>query len=211
MTRVYRILTASTAILVAFAMVSMTATAQQQMPRTTKESIKGNASITTKQLHGTVDYVEGNNLVVRMTDGGIRKFNVPETRKFIIDGREVTIHDLKPGTKLRAIVTTTATPITERTMTVGTGTVWWVSGNTVILTLPNGENRTYIVKDDYKFNLEDNKDATVADLKKGMRVSAQKIVEEPTMEIASNTVVIGQAPPPASKSVAAPAPAPNKK
>jgi hypothetical protein len=44
-----------------------------------------------------------------MTDGGVREFNVPEDRKFIIDGRELTVHDLKPGTKLSATVTTTAT------------------------------------------------------------------------------------------------------
>jgi hypothetical protein len=52
------------------------------------------------------------------------------------------------------------------------------------------------VQDNYKFNVAGSKDATVADLRKGMRVSAQKIVEEPRTEIASNTVVTGQAPPP---------------
>jgi hypothetical protein len=72
--------------------------------------------------------------------------------------------------------------------------VWWVSGKTVIITLPNGENREYIVKDDYKFNIEGNASATVSDLKKGMKISAEKIVEEPRTEITSDTVVTGQAP-----------------
>jgi hypothetical protein len=188
-----RFLTVSAAVIAAFALVSITAEAQQ-MPQTAKEVIKGNASIKTEQLQGTVEYVEGNTLLVRMTDGAIRKFNVPETRKFIIDGREVTVHDLKPGTKLSATVTTTATPITERTTTVGTGTVFWVGGKTVILTLPNGENKEYTVEDHYNFNIEGNKNATVFDLKKGMRVSAQKIVEEPRTEIVSDTIVTGQAP-----------------
>jgi len=207
-TRVYRILTASIALIAAFTMASMTAIAQQPMPQTTKEVIKGTAAIKTERLQGTVEYVEGNTLLVRMVDGNMREFNVPETRKFVIDGRELTVHDLKPGTKLTATVTTTTTPVTERTTTIGTGKVWYVAAPTVILTLPNGENRQYKVNDNYKFNIE-GREATVFELKKGMTVSAQKIVEEPRTQIASNTEVIGQAPPPpAPKAVVAQAPPP---
>jgi hypothetical protein len=186
-----------------------TASAQQNMPQTTKERIKGAGQVTTEQLRGTVDYVEGNDLVVKMADGEVREFHVPESRKFIIDGKELTVHDLKPGTKLTATVTTTTTPVTERTTTVGTGKVWWVAGKTVILTLPNNENRTYTVKDDYKFTINGNKEATVSDLRKGMVVSAQRITEQPHVEIASDTSVVGQAPPPpAPKPVVAQAPPP---
>ena len=193
-TTVNRLLTVLTRMAIGSVMVLMTGVAQQKMPETTKESVKGKASVTTEQLHGTVEYVEGNDLVVRMTDGSIREFHVPETRKFTIDGRDLTVHELKRGTKLSATVTTTTTPVTDRTTTVGMGTVWWVAGKTVIITLPNGENRTYTVKDDYRFNVEGNKNATVSDLKKGMKISAERIVEEPRTEIVSNTVVTGQAP-----------------
>jgi hypothetical protein len=172
----------------------MTGVAQQTLPQTTKDNIRGKATVTTEQLQGTVEYVEGNRLVVRMINGSIRTFEVPANRRFTIDGRDLTVHDLRPGTKLSATVTTTTTPITDRTTTIGTGTVWWVSGKTVIITLPNGENREYIVKDDYKFNIEGNASATVSDLKKGMKISAEKIVEEPRTEITSDTVVTGQAP-----------------
>ena len=193
-TTVNRLLTVLTGIAIGSVVVLMTGVAQQKLPETTKESIRSKASVTTEQLHGTVEYVEGNDLVVRMTDGSIREFNVPESRKFTIDGRDLTVHDLKRGTKLSATVTTTMTPVTDRTTTVGMGTVWWVAGKTVIITLPNGENRTYTVKDDYRFNVEGNKNATVSDLKKGMKISAERIVEEPRTEIVSNTVVTGQAP-----------------
>ena len=64
------------------------------------------------------------------------------------------MRDLKPGTKLTATVTTTTTPVTVRTTTVGSGRVWYVAGTTVILTLPNGENRQYKVARDYKFTVE---------------------------------------------------------
>jgi hypothetical protein len=174
--------------------VAVAGVAQHETPQTTKESLKGRASVTTEKLQGRVEYVEGNRLVVRMTDGNIREFDVPASRKFIIDGRDLTVHELKPGTTLSATVTTTTTPINDRTTTIGTAKVWWVSGDTLIVTLPNGENRTYKVKPEYKFTVEGNKNATVADLKKGMTISAVKIVEEPRTEIVSDTVVVGQAP-----------------
>jgi len=165
------------------------------MPKTTKETIKGQTTEKTEQLRGTVVFTEGNKLVVRMSSGEIRNFDVPESRRFIVDGKELTVYELKRGTKLTATVTTTTTPVTERTTTVGTGKVWWVAGNTVIITLPNNENRQYKVSEAYRLNV-DGRPASVHELRKGMTISAQKIVEEPRTEIASNTVVSGHAPPP---------------
>lgn len=182
----------------------------QPMPQTRKEAIKGAAATTTEEVRGTVVLVEGKTLVVRLSTGEIRNFEPPASRRFIIDGNEVGLNDLKPGTKLKATVTTTKTSITDRTTTVGTGKVWFVSGNTVILTLPNNENRMYKVAESYRFTVDGQK-ATVHDLRKGMTVAAEKIVEEPRVEIASNTTVTGSAPPPPRPVVAenrAPAPAP---
>jgi hypothetical protein len=189
----HKFLTALTVSVTAVATISMTASAQQK-PQTTKESIKGAPTVLTEHLQGTVEYVEGNDLVVRMSGGGIREFHVPDTRRFLIDGRELTVHELAPGTKLTAVVNTTTTPVIERTTTIGSGKVWFVSGKTVILTLPDGENRTFTVGDNYRFIVDGNHKASVADLRKGMTVSAQKIVESPRTEIASDTVVTGKAP-----------------
>jgi LPXTG-motif cell wall-anchored protein len=76
--------------------------------------------------------------------------------------------------------------------------------------LPNNENKMYKVQDSYRFTVNGEK-ASVHDLKKGMVISAQKIVEEPKTEIASNTEVVGHAPPPPeAKPVVAEAPAPAK-
>ena len=52
---------------------------------TAKESIKGGIELTTEKLSGEVTYVEGNTLVVRLTTGDLRTFNVPESRRFVID------------------------------------------------------------------------------------------------------------------------------
>jgi len=193
-------------------LLGSTLLAQSKMPKTTKEAIKGAEVTTTQEISGTVVAVEGGTLVCRLSTGEIRSFTPPEGRRFIIDGKDVGLSDLKVGTKLHATVSTTKTSVTDRTTTVGTGKVWFVSGNTVILTLPNNENRMYKVAESYRF-IVDGQKATVHDLKKGMTVSAEKIVEEPRVEIASNTTVTGSAPPPPRPVVAAapapePAPAP---
>jgi hypothetical protein len=192
MTMTIRRVLAGMSVALAGTVVSLIAAAQQ-MPQTTKETIKGGPKITTEKLRGTVLQAEGNTLVVQMSTGEIKEFVVPESRKFIIDGKELSVHDLKVGTKLRATVTTTKTPITERTTTIGSGTVWFVSGNNVIITLPDGENRNYKVEDHFQFNISGEK-ATVHDLRKGMTISAQKIVEEPRSELKTDTAVTGEAP-----------------
>jgi hypothetical protein len=174
-----------------------------QTPQTTTEKTKGEATVTTEHLSGEVVKVEGNTLVVKMSSGELRTFsNVPDSRTALIDGKEVGVRDLQPGTKLSATITKTTTPVTIRTTTVGTGRVFYVAAPNVILTLPNGENKQYKVKPDYKFIIN-GKPATVFDLRPGMTVSAEKIVEEPSVEIATNTKVVGQAPRPQQ---AAPAP-----
>jgi hypothetical protein len=191
-TTTQEILAGASAIPMALALFALTATGQQ-VPQITKETIKGEAKVTTEQLSGTVLQAEGNTLVVRMSSGEVKQFNVPESRKFMIDGKELTVHDLQSGTKLQATVTTTTTPITERTTTIGSGTVWFVAGNSVTVTLPDGENKLFNVPDSYRFIVNGEK-ASVHDLRKGMQISAQKIVEEPRTELAIDTVVTGSAP-----------------
>jgi len=177
----------------AVTLAAVTATAQ--MPQTTSEKVvSGAATTTTEKLSGEVVKVEGNTLVVKMSNGELRTFShIPDAKTATIDGKEVGVRDLQPGTQLTSTVTRTMTPVTVRTTTVGTGKVWFVVSNTVILTLPNGENRQYTVKPDYKF-MVDGKPAAVSDLRQGMTVSAEKIVEEPSVDFATNSKVTGHVP-----------------
>ncbi len=163
--------------------------------QTTKTA--GAPTVATAELKGQVVQVEGSDLVVKLASGEIRTFRVPPSRRFIIDGKELTVHDLKPGTTLTATTTTTTTPMSVRTKSIRTAKVWYAAPPNVILTLPNGENKQYVVKDDVKFTV-DGRPATVFDLRKGMTVAVEKIVEEPTVEIAENISVIGHAPAPDS-------------
>ncbi len=176
-------------------------------PSTQTSTTKGVGTVSTEQIKGEVVEVEGNGLLVRLASGDLKTFNVPEARKFLIDGKELSVHDLKPGTSLTATVKTTTTPVTVRTRAVQNGKVWFVSAPTVILTLPNGENKQYVVGDDVTFTLN-GKPATVFQLKKGMVVSAQKIVEAPDVEITTATTVVGQAPAAPAAALPATAPAP---
>jgi LPXTG-motif cell wall-anchored protein len=176
------------------AIVLFVATATARTPQTTTQQIKGAPTVTTETLKGEVVKVEGNTLVVKMSTGGLRTFNdIPDSRKAVVDGKEVGVRDLQPGTKLTATITKTMTPITVRTTTVANGTVWYVAGTTVILQSPSGENKQYNVNGDQKFTVN-GQPATVFDLRQGMVVSAEKIVEEPKVEFATDTKVVGQAP-----------------
>jgi hypothetical protein len=150
--------------------------------------------VTLETMSGEVVDVNGHNFVVRTTNGELRTFsNIPDSRRVIVDGREVAVDELRPGTRLTATIARFTTPVTTRTTTVGTGRVWVTAGNTVVLTLPNGGNRQYTVSPDFQFIVQ-GRTATVAELRPGMTVSAERIVEEPMVEIAARNTVVGREP-----------------
>lgn len=186
-----RLLIALCTPLVAIALVSSTASAQTS---TTTTAPAGAATTTTEQLSGEVVQVDGNNLIVRMANGEVRTFsNIPDSRRATVDGKDVSVRELRPGTRLNATVTRTMTPVTVRTTTVGTGTVVYAVGSNVVLRLPSGEIRQYTVAPNYQFTVN-GKPATANELRAGMTVSAEKIVEEPKVEIAVNSTIVGQSP-----------------
>ena len=155
------------------------------------------ATVKTTVERGEVVYVSGNELVVKMDDGSLRHFaNVSESARVTVDGQELGIHDLKPGMKLQKTVTTTTTPKTITTVKTVTGKVWHVTPpNSVILTLEDGTNQQFKIPKDQKFNV-DGQMVDAWGLKKGMKVSATKVVEEPTVEVAHQQQLTGSMPPP---------------
>jgi hypothetical protein len=180
-------------ILAALAVFSITAGLDAQTS-TTQRTTGAKQVSEANSVTGTVISVEGNLLLVRMEPKGYYQFfNVPPGRQFFIDGQPKMLSDLHPGTILTATVITTTQPVTERTTTVTNGTVWYASGDYVVLTLANGETRDYTVPPSVQF-MVDGKPATVKDLKKGMRVSATKIVEQPKAEFSTTVIVTGKFP-----------------
>lgn len=172
--------------------VSLSAQVQTQT-----STSSGQATKEVKVERGEVVYVSGNDLVVKMEDGTIRHFaNVPDSMKVSVDGKQLGIHDLKPGMKLERTITTTTTPKLVTTVQTVTGKVWNVNPPTsVILTLEDGSNQQFKIPKGQKFNV----DGQIVDawgLKKGMKVSATKVVEEPVTDVSVKRTVSGEMPPP---------------
>jgi len=180
------------ALCLAFA-VCMSAQVQTQ----TTTDANGQPTATTTVEKGEVVYVSGNDLVVKMSDGSIRHIaNVPESARVTVDGQELGIHDLKVGMKLQRTITTTETPKVIKTVKSVTGTVWNVSPPTsVILTMENGKNQQFKIPQDQKFSV-DGQMVDAWGLKKGMKVSATKVVEVPATEVAKQVQLTGKMPPP---------------
>jgi LPXTG-motif cell wall-anchored protein len=165
---------------------------------------------------GVVVTVSGNDVVVRMEDGSMRHIaNVPESARATVDGRQIGVHELKPGMHLSKTMTTTTTPKTITTTQTVTGKVWHVNPpSMVILTMENGENQQFKIPNGQKF-LVNGQTTDAWGLKKGMNVSATKIVEQPVTEVEQQARLAGHMPtppaPPAQDvpiliAVAAPAP-----
>src|ERR1700746_11441 len=165
--------------------------------KTTTDTTSGQATHEVTVERGEVVVVQGNDLVVKMEDGTIRHVaNVPESAKVNVDGRELGIYDLKPGMKLQRTITTTTTPQVITTVKTVTGKVWHVSPpSSVILTLEDGTNQQFKIPKGQKFTVNGQKTDAFG-LKKGMTVSATKIVEEPITVVEHEKKLTGSMPPP---------------
>ena len=146
---------------------------------------------------GTVVLVDGNDLVVKAEDGHLVHFaNVPESALATVDGQGLGIHDLKPGMTLERTITTTTTPQMITTVKHVTGTVWSVNPpSSVILTLEDGTNQAFKIPDGQQFNI-DGQLTDAWGLRKGMTVSATKVVEVPETVVDQQKEITGTNPPP---------------
>jgi len=174
--------------------LALNVNAQVQSETTTTN---GKAAKEVQVERGEVVTVAGNDLVVKMEDGTIRHFpNGPESARVTVDGKQLGIHDLKPGMKLQRTITTTTTPQTVTTVQTVTGKVWYVNPpNSVILTLENGQNQQFKIPKGQKFDV-DGQMVDAFGLKKGMNVTATKIVEVPETLVATQKNVTGTIPSP---------------
>jgi len=189
-TRVMLVLVAG-AVVLAF---TLSASAQVQTKTSTASQ---KASVVTKVDRGEVVYVSGNDLVVRMEDGTIRHLaNVPESARATVDGKQLGIHDLKPGMKLQRTITTTTVSKVITTVQTVTGKVWAVNPpSLLILTLEDGKNQQFKIPKNQKFNI-DGQMVDAWGLKKGMVLSATRIVEKPLDVVSQTRKMTGSAPPP---------------
>lgn len=192
--RVRQIVMPSLLALGTYAVATVIVSAQVQTESTTKT---GQGTTQVKVERAEVVYVSGNDLVVKMEDGQIRHIpNVPESARVNVEGKELGIHDLKPGMKLERTITTTTTPRTVTTVQSVKGKVWQVTPpNSVILTLEDGTNQRFSIPKGQKFTVE-GQQTDAFGLRKGMMISATKVVEVPETVVEQQRQLTGQMPPP---------------
>ena len=143
---------------------------------------------------GTVLLVYGNNLVVEMMVGTIKEFDVPEGFTFDIDGRQVPVGDLKPGTKLASVVTTTEIPREVQITEYRSGTVLKVVGTTLIVRTADGEiHKLTDVPRDQVFEV-DGKKLRVEQLREGMVLRAKIVSTQMAMITEQDVQVAGTGP-----------------
>lgn len=142
---------------------------------------------------GTVVYVSGNDVIVKMDDGTVKHVVAPDGATAEVDGKTLTVHDLKPGMHLTKTITTTSTTENVKSVRVVKGKVWMVNAPYVIVTLANGQNKQYKAPDGMKFNV-DGEEKTVFDLRKGMNLTATIVSTTPTTMVSSQSSVTGTGP-----------------
>jgi LPXTG-motif cell wall-anchored protein len=189
--------TRATLVLVVGAVCLALTLSMSAQVKTKTSTAAQSASVVTRVDRGEVVYVSGNDLVVKMEDGTIRHLaNVPESARATVDGQQLGIHDLKPGMKLQRTITTTTVSKMITTVKSVTGKVWMVNPpSSVILTMDDGKNQQFKIPNNQKFNI-DGQMVDAWGLKKGMTISATKIVETPVDVVSEKRNITGSSPPP---------------
>ena len=193
-------------MVLAAAVVSMTAVMSEAQQTTSTE---------TKTFE--VLAVDGNTLVVRLPEG-TRELSVADDFRFIIDGKPMSVRELKVGMKGSATITTktTMTPVTVTE--VKNGTVVQRSGGTIVVRMPDNQVRRFSQSDIDKRGIKivrDGRPADINDFREGDTLTATIITTRQPQVLTEREVqatlapATAAAPPPAPRPVpAAPAPAP---
>jgi LPXTG-motif cell wall-anchored protein len=177
---------------IVFALVAFGTAGAQDSTVTTIDH--GQPSFDTQVKNAEVVYVEGNDLVLKLENGRVEHLVVPDSDKFVIDGKEISVHELVPGTKLTQTITTTTTPRYVNSVRTIEGKVWHVNApKSVILTLPDNTNQVYNVPNHAKFVIE-GRQKTVFDLRKGMKIKATIVTDDEHTVVEQSKFAFGQAP-----------------
>jgi hypothetical protein len=179
-----------------FAGLVVTAGAWAQDTSVSTTSQTGEAKVTTSVQSAVVEYVSGNDLILKMADGSVRHITAQPGATATVDGKTITIKDVKPGMTLTRTITTTTVPKTVTTVRTIEGKVWYVNPpSTLIVQFPDGANKQYKVPSGQKFNI-DGQMKDVFQLKKGMNIAATVVTDAPLQVASQSQSVTGSAPPP---------------
>jgi hypothetical protein len=162
---------------------------------------------TTSATNFEVVGVQGNTVTVK-TPKGAKEVTVDDSFRFTVDGKPVSVHELQPGMKGTATITTTTTSTPVVVTEVKNGQVAKVAGNSVIVHGANGYKmftQEDLAKRGVKI-MKDGKPAELSDLKEGDKLTATIVTEHPPKVVTKREVDAGltsPAPPPAAATAAA--------
>ena len=144
---------------------------------------------TTETKRFEVIAVDGSNLVVKLPDG-TRELTVPDDFRFTVDGQQLSVHDLKPGMKGTATITTKTTMHPVTVTEVKNGTVRQVTGSNVMVQTEQGfKNFTQGDLDKRGVKIyKDGRVAELSDLHAGDKLSATIVTARPPRAVTEKEV-----------------------
>lgn len=156
-------------------------------------------------------HVDGNKVLYKAADGTIKEVIVPPDFVLTVDGNRVTVHDLKPGMKGTAVITTKTTTVPVTVTEIKDGEVLAVSGNTIIVRTKEG-NKKFTTQDVRDRNITVYKEGApveLSQLRVGDRLSATIVTKHPPVVMTERQVkaAMHAPPPPPAAAAAEPAPA----
>jgi hypothetical protein len=179
----------------ALALATVVAWAQDTTTTTIQHGVP---TYNTEVRDAKVVYVEGNDLVLKLESGKVEHLIVPDSDTFTIDGKDVSVHELTPGTKLTQTIVTKTAPRYVTSVRTLKGKVWHVNApGSVIVSLPDHTNQAYSVPKHARF-IVNGKPKTVFDLKKGMSFEATIVTDSTESVLAQTKSVTGTALAPAT-------------
>lgn len=124
-----------------------------------------------------------------MEDGTVRHFVVPADYKLSVDSKEVSVQDLKPGTRLtQTITTTTEDQLVSEVRTVD---VKVLEVKPPYLTIASGDKIKHLrVPEGTRFTVN-GKEMILADLKEDMQIKGTVVTTVPMTSVSQARTVTG--------------------
>jgi LPXTG-motif cell wall-anchored protein len=165
---------------------------------TTKSVQHGIPSYSTEVRNAEIVYVQNNDLVLKLEDGKVEHLVVPDSDKFTVGGKEITVRELEPGTKLTQTITTTTTPRYVNTVRTIKGKIWHTTPTgRVIVRLPDGTHQVYSVPSHANVTVKGKPQTSFA-LRKGMTFEATIVTDSSERVSERSKSAVGQEPAPAT-------------